>query len=217
MPSSQSPRDDSSQAGMAGGVFWGFHNPSHSPRVQSGSIIPSPLRPPGPAGVPSGVASGVSGVTAGWPRAGGRGRCPCREPCPREDVTTCFWCALASGCINALLAAGTSCTAGHRQGDGHLDTVGTPGHTWGRDTGHLEQGTGHQLRLTPAQVALLGQCPTLGGLGGQMSHAGRDKPRQAGADAQWKERGSPGLSGAEEAAASRLIANYPRYSVSDTL
>lgn len=154
LPSSQSPRDDSSQAGMAGGVFWGFHNPSHSPRVQSGSIIPSPLRPPGPAGVPSGVPSGVSGVTAGWPRAGGRGRCPCREPCPREDVTTCFWCALASGCINALLAAGTSCTAGHRQGDGHLDTVGTPGHTWGRDTGHLEQGTGHQLRLTPAQVAL---------------------------------------------------------------
>lgn len=189
------------------------------------SIIPSPdthscpLRPPRPAGVPSG---------AGWPRgqgrvarAGGQGRWPCWEPCPREDVTTCFWCALASGSINALLAAGTSCTAGHGRGDGHLDT--DP-----RGDGHLDSHT-HTHRGTLAQPPdppctgdTATSCTSVsqtGGTGGQMSHAGgTNHPRQGqmlcGAEG---EQGSPGLSGAGEAAASRLIANYPRYSVSDTL
>lgn len=137
-----------------------------------------------------GPQRGGRGVTAGWPRAGGRGRCPCREPCPREDVTTCSWCALASGSINALLAAGRSCTAAHGGGDRHLDTdpcgdrhLGTHTRTDGHQHSLLGQGTRPPAAPHPSSGGFAGPVSHPGGTGGQMSRAGGDKPRQAGADA----------------------------------
>lgn len=167
------------------GRFLGCHNsPPFPPPPSFPALTPIPV-PCGHQGQP--------GSLAGWPRgqgrvarAGGQGRWPCWEPCPREDVTTCFWCALASGSINALLAAGTSCTAGHGRGDGHLDTdprgdghldSHTHTHTQ-RDTGTatrppLHRGHGHQLHLS---------VPNWGDWGADVPCWG-DKPPQAGADA----------------------------------
>lgn len=194
------------------GDFLGRHN---SP--------PFPLPPSFPSLTPIHVPCGHQGQPGSLAGSGqgGQGRWPCWEPCPREDVTTCLWCALASGSINALLAAARAA---------QLDTdVGTD--TWTRIrvrtdtcTSHTHRGTLaqpphppcagdtlHQLHFTPVSQT--------GGIGGQMSHAGEtNQPRQGqmlcGGEG---EQGSPGLWGAGEAAASRLIANYPRYSVSDTL
>lgn len=91
--------------------------------------------------------------------------------------------------------------------------------TWTLAQTPLGRGHSHQWHLSPARVALLGRCPVLGGLGGSCPMlGGTNHPRQGQMlGGEEGERGSPGLSGAGEAAASRLIANYPRYSVSDTL
>lgn len=149
-----------------------------------------------------GPRRGDSGCFWGHPRVPiGRWR-PWWVPCPQEDATACFWCALASASINALMHCQHGAAA---RLDAYACWGGTTLGTATRPPGgggavcapHPRMGAFAGLMSHSRVVVVGGDVPCLGG--GGKSHT--TAPRRGrcfgkvGPARQEGERGSPGLSG----------------------